>query len=264
MHTTAQNLIEEAAKNLRQAAETGVPCTPVRTLIGETDQSAAYAVQRINNDLKIAAGARVIGKKIGLTSFAVQKQLGVDQPDFGLLLHNMHIPNNGTVPWSECMQAKAEAEVGFVMKAGITDANATEADILAATDYICASIEIVGSRIQNWDIRITDTIADNAAASHLVLGDEKVDPRYFDFTGCSMEMTKNGEVCSQGKGEACLGSPVKAVLWLAKTMIAMGTPLQAGDIVLSGALGPMANAAQGDYFEARVDGLGQVGVHFGH
>jgi 2-keto-4-pentenoate hydratase len=255
--------IEESAKRLRDAATSGIPCNPVRELIGETDQVAAYAVQSINNNLKINAGARVIGKKIGLTSFVVQKQLGVDQPDFGLLLNHMQIENDGIVPWNECMQPKAEAEVAFVMSYGIENENANEQDILDATEYICASIEVVGSRILNWDIRITDTIADNAAASHLVLGDSMVYPQGFDFTGCKMQMLKNGEVCSEGKGEACLGSPVKAVLWLAKTMIKMGTPLQAGDIVLSGALGPMVAASPGDYFEATVDGLGTVGVHFG-
>lgn len=256
--------IQEAADRLRQAASSGVPCNPVRELIGETDQVAAYAVQAANNQLKLNAGAMVIGKKIGLTSFAVQQQLGVNQPDFGLLLSGMQVKDGEIVPWSECMQPKAEAEVAFVMKLDVTDPGVDEAGILQATDYICASLELVGSRILNWDIRITDTIADNAAAAHFVLGSQKVNPAGFDFTGCTMRMTKNGEVCSEGKGEACLGSPVKAVLWLAKTMIAMGTPLRAGDIVLSGALGPMANAAPGDRFEAEVHGLGKVSVVYGN
>ncbi len=255
--------IEEAARRLRDAAKTGILCAPVRELIGETNQEVAYKVQSINNKLKLSNGAKVIGKKIGLTSFVVQKQLGVNQPDFGLLLTGMQILNGGEVPWNECMQPKAEAEIAFVMATGVEDENATEQDILDATEYVCVSLELVGSRIENWDIRITDTIADNAAAAHFVLGDKMVEPHGFDFTGCTMRMTKNGEVCSEGRGEACLGSPVKAVLWLAKTMVKMGTPLVAGDIVLSGALGPMVNASQGDKFETEVEGLGKVSVTYG-
>jgi 2-keto-4-pentenoate hydratase len=158
----------------------------------------------------------------------------------------------------EILQPKAEAEIAFVLNADLTENNYTEADILAATDYVCAAIEIVGSRVENWNIRITDTVADNASASHFVLGDEKYAPTEVDMVNCKMSLNKNGNIVSEGSGAACMGSPVAAVVWLANIMSSLGTPLQKGDIILSGALGPMCAAEANNCFEATIDGFGKV------
>ena len=253
----SQEVIEAAAARLRNAQETGLPCAPVRELIGDSDIAAAYAVQKINNDLRVADGGRVVGLKIGLTSLAVQKQLGVDQPDFGLLFADTEVKNGGGVLASTILQPKAEAEIAFVMKHDLVG-EITEETAMDAIDYVVGAIEIVGSRVLNWDIRITDTVADNASASHFVLGDEKYVPTEVDMVNCKMSLNKNGNIVSEGSGAACMGSPVAAVVWLANTMSSLGTPLQKGDIILSGALGPMCAAEANNCFEATIEGFGKV------
>ena len=254
--------IIQAAARLQNAEQSGVPCEPVRDLIGTDDLVSAYAVQKRNNDLRLVQGHRIVGHKIGLTSQAVQNQLGVDQPDFGLLWDDKEVENEGVISISELMQPRAEAEIAFVLGADLDLESLTTLDIINAVDYALASIEIVGSRINKWDIKITDTIADNASASHWVIGHRPTKISDFDLIGCSMKMTKNGEIVSEGSGKACLGSPLNAVLWLARKMIEMEQPLQKGDLILSGALGPMVPISAGDQFEATIEGLGSVGVSF--
>ncbi len=258
----ATDTIQQLAKQLREAYSTRTACAPLRDVIGVEDLKTAYAIQELNNNLLIEKGARVVGRKIGLTSKAVQKQLGVDQPDYGSLLNTMEILNGDTISVSELMQAKAEAEVAFVLKSDLTEPNLTTAELISAIDYAVASIEIVGSRIENWNIKITDTIADNASASHFVIGHRPVRLENVDLINCQMVMTKNGEKVSEGKGAACLGSPINATLWLAKTMAELGTPLRAGELILSGALGPMVAVSAGDVFVAEFGGLGSVSVGF--
>lgn len=261
MNAERQRGIESAAAALQGAWETGRACAPVRTLLGG-DASAAYAVQHIATQRKLDAGRRLIGRKIGLTSPAVQKQLGVDQPDYGMLFDDMDVPLGSVIPWSRLQQPKAEAEVAFIMGRDLDDERLTTVDVLSAIDYAVASIEIVGSRIANWDIRLVDTIADNASSGLFVLGHELRRLDEFDVVNAAMTMTRAGAVVSTGKGSACLGSPISAVLWLAKTMAKLGHPLRGGDVVLSGALGPMVAVAPGDEFEARIDGLGSVRAVF--
>jgi len=258
----ATDKVQQLAKQLREAISTRTACPPLRDVIGVEDLKTAYAIQELNNNLLIEKGARVVGRKIGLTSKAVQKQLGVDQPDYGALLNTMEILNGDTISVSELMQPKAEAEIAFVLKSDLTEPNLTMAELISAIDYAVASIEIVGSRIENWNIKITDTVADNASASHFVIGHRPVKLENIDLVNCAMVMTKNGEKVSEGKGAACLGSPLNATLWLAKTMAALGTPLRAGELILSGALGPMAAVAAGDVFVAEFEGLGSVSVGF--
>ncbi|MFM1763844.1 MAG: 2-keto-4-pentenoate hydratase [Bacteroidota bacterium] len=255
------DVIEAAAQRLRDAQTQGVPCEPVRTLIGDTDIAAAYQVQQINNALRLAEGGVVVGQKIGLTSLAVQKQLGVDQPDFGLLFADTEVKNGGGVRASEILQPKAEAEIAFVMKHDLTGEITLER-AKAAIDYAVGAIEIVGSRVLNWDIRITDTVADNASASHFVLGDVRQDVNELDLAAVKMQLKKNGEVVSEGMGAACMGNPLFALVWLAQTFADLGTPLKAGDIVLSGALGPMCAGEAGDTFVAEIDGFGAVAFSF--
>lgn len=254
---------QEAAARLMKAAGSGVPCAPVRDILGETDVAAAYATQDIITAERLAKGGRLVGRKIGLTAPAVQKQLGVDQPDFGMLFADMDVMNGGTVPWKEVMQPKVEAEIAFVLGRDLTQEMASTAEVMSAIDYAVVSLEIVGSRIADWNIRITDTVADNGSASHYVLGHQKRRLEDVDLLDCKMTMAVVDKEVSTGMGRACLGSPVNATVWLARKLVETGRPLKAGDIILSGALGPMAPVNPGDHVVANVDGFGEVSVHFG-
>lgn len=256
------NTIETLAQQLRDAYSTRTACEPLRTTIGVEDLEMAYAIQDLNNQLLIKKGARVTGRKIGLTSKAVQAQLGVDQPDFGILLDTMEVLNGDSIAMSELMQPKVEAEIAFVLKEDLPSRKLTTTELLSKIDYAVAAIEIVGSRIENWNIKITDTIADNASASHYVIGHRPVRLENIDLVHSKMEMTKNGEVVSTGIGSACLGSPINATLWLVNKMATLGTPLKAGEVILSGALGPMSSVTAGDTVVANFDGLGSVSVSF--
>ena len=258
-----QKSIKTAAERLRQAAETGQACAPVRELIGLDDLAAAYEVQALNTQLRLAAGARIVGRKIGLTAKSVQTQLGVEQPDYGVLFHDREVLNGAIVPWQALMQPRAEGEIAFVLGKDLPHPDLISADVISAIDYALASIEIVGSRIENWNIRITDTIADNASASHFVLGHRPVRLEHLDLTGCNMSLLKNGVQVSEGLGAACLGSPINALVWLAKTMARLGEPLRAGEVILTGALGPVVAVTPGDRIDCHIDGLGSASVHFG-
>lgn len=247
---------------LAEAARTGAPCDPVRTLLGETDVATAYAAQEIATERRLASGARLVGRKIGLTSPAVQKQLGVAQPDYGMLFHDMDVANGDEVDLARLIQPKIEAEIAFVLGRDLDDARLTSADVIGAVEWVLPALEIVDSRIAGWNIRITDTVADNASSGLFVLGHTPRRLREVDVLGCGMVMERAGEPVSTGIGRACLGSPLNATLWLARTMAAAGRPLKAGDVVLSGALGPMVPVTAGARFEARIDGLGAVSVGF--
>ena len=254
--------IEAAAKRLREATKSGNTCDPIRNLIGETDIEKAYSIQEINTALRMAEGAKIIGSKIGLTSPAVQKQFGITQPDFGMLWEDKEIWNGGEVSIKEIMQPRAEAEIAFVLGKDLNAESITSVDVISAIEYALASIELVSSRIEGWDIRITDTIADNASASHWAVGHKPVRLESLDLINCKMVMEKNGKTASEGKGSDCLGSPINAMLWLAKTMARLGKPMKAGDVILTGALGPMLNVEAGDHFRAEIEGLGEVSVRF--
>jgi 2-keto-4-pentenoate hydratase len=254
--------IATAAERLRRAYDTHEPCAPVRDLIGAADVAAAYAVQERNTKGWLAEGRRIVGRKIGLTSAAVQKQLGVDQPDFGILFEDMASANGEPIPFATLMQPKAETEVALVLEKPLTRERHSIADIVAATAYAVAAIEIVGSRIANWDIRLADTIADNASSGRFVLGPRRVRLADVDLVGCTMVMERRGTQVSSGSGAACLGNPLNAAVWLADIMVKNGRALEAGDVVLTGALGPMVAAEPGDVFDARVEGLGEVRASF--
>lgn len=258
-----KDAIRAAADRLLQAARTGQTCPPVREWIGTEDLAAAYAVQTIQTEQRIREGARIVGRKIGLTAKSVQAQLGVDQPDYGMLFHDREVLNGDEVPWQALMQPKAEAEIAFVLGKDLDDPTLVSVDVISAIDYALVAIEIVGSRIENWNIRITDTIADNASASHFVLGHGPVRLENLDLIGCKMSLLKNDVLASEGTGAACLGSPINATCWLAKTMAQLGSPLKAGDIILTGALGPMVAVEPGDRVNCSIEGLGSVSVHFG-
>lgn len=258
----SNEIIQNAAKRLREAEILKEVCEPIRDLIGAGNVANAYDIQQINTNFRLKSGAKIIGHKIGLTAPVVQKQLGVDQPDFGLLWHDKEVLNGGEISMSELMQPRAEAEIAFVLGKDLDQEIITTVDILNAVEYAVASIEIVGSRIKNWDIKIADTIADNASASHWVIGHQPVKLENLDLINCKMQMTNHGKVVSEGTGKACLGSPINALLWLAQKMVAMKQPLKAGDLILSGAVGPMISAKAGDHFNVTIEGLGSVSVSF--
>ncbi|MDE1180083.1 fumarylacetoacetate hydrolase family protein [Paraburkholderia sp.] len=255
-------LIEEAARALITAAHNRTYIAPLRDTYEQLTVDDAYAIQRINVDRRVAEGRRIVGCKIGCTSVAVQKQLGVDSPDFGMLFDDMGYGDGEPIPSSLLTQPKIEAEVAFVMGRDLRMPNPGQVDVLNAIDYALPALEIVGSRIANWNIRITDTIADNASASAYVLGASPRKLSEFDVHLCGMVMERRGEPVSVGAGAACLGNPINAVVWLARTMATLGTPLRAGDLVLSGALGPMVSVAPGDIVDARINGLGSVRAVF--
>jgi 2-keto-4-pentenoate hydratase len=233
----------------------------VRDLIGAEDVERAYLVQERLVAARVAAGARRVGRKIGLTSLAVQAQLGVDQADFGTLLDDMAVGPDRVVPAGRLLQPKIEAEIAFVLTADITSAAPTLEEVTDAIGTAHAALEIVDSRIAGWDIRIADTVADNASSGMFVLGDAApladIDP-----VGVRMEMDRDGVPVSSGSGAACLGNPLIAVLWLARTAAAFGQPLLAGEVILSGALGPMVPVRPGESYKAHLSGLGSVQVSF--
>lgn len=254
---------QTAAQALRQAAHTGAWIAPLRETYPGLDAQAAYAIQQINVDARLAAGERVVGRKIGLTAAAVQAQLGVNQPDFGTLLNGMNYGDSEPIPWRTLQQPKIEAEIAFVLGRDLAQERPCQADVLQAIDYVQPALEIVGSRIADWNIRFVDTVADNASASAFVLGGQPVRlATAGDLRHCGMALMRRGEPVSTGAGAACLGHPINAVTWLARTMAEMGTPLRAGDVILSGALGPMVAVQPGDIFEARIQGLGRVRAVF--
>jgi 2-keto-4-pentenoate hydratase len=252
--------IEEAARCLWEAGVTRRPCAPVRALIGTDDLASAYVVQKRNIARRIEAGARPVGRKIGMTSAAVQKQLGYDQPNYGTLFAHCEVPNGGTVPADRLLQPRAEAEIAFVLGRGLDREAFTMTDVLRAVDYAVGAIEIVDSRILGWDIRAADSIADNASSGMYVLGHRPRRITDMDLTLCGMVSRLNGRIASVGVGGACLGNPLVALLWLARTLTASGQPLQEGDLVLTGALGTLVPLAGGDHFEAEIDGFGSVRV----
>jgi 2-keto-4-pentenoate hydratase len=255
--------VHKAVAALREAYRTGQACPPLRErLLPAGDVEAAYEVQRAQLAEWVAAGRRIVGAKIGLTNRAVQRQLGVDQPDCGVLLADLAVPDGAEVPLAGLLQPKVEAEIAFVLGADLPDPRVTTVDIILATDHLLPAIEIADSRIAGWDISIVDTVADNASGGRYVLGTRPVRLADVDLRLCGMVLERAGEPVSVGAGAACLGNPLHAVVWLAAHMAKAGTPLRAGDLVLSGALGPMVPATPGAAYEARIGGLGSVRVGF--
>lgn len=254
--------IQQAAEQLRGAAASGKPVAPIRDLISAGGVDAAYAVQEINTRHALDSGRRLVGRKIGLTSLAVQRQLGVDQPDYGMLFSDMDVPEGFPISLDQVIQPKVEAEIAIVVGRDLPHPDLTTAEMIRAVEYVVPAIEIVDSRVANWDIRIWDTVADNASSGLFVLGAVPRKLEALDLRECGMVMEVKGEPISVGAGIACLGSPITAALWLARVMAKVGRPLLEGDVILSGALGPMAGVARGDVVEARINGVGTVRAAF--
>jgi 2-keto-4-pentenoate hydratase len=245
---------------LEHAARSGEPVPPLRDRF-PLDAAVAYAVQAELAARREAIGAVRVGRKIGLTSVAVQRQLGVSRPDFGMLFADMQVPDGGVAPFRSLIQPRVEAEIAFVLGEDLDDHLHVDR-VRAAIAYAQPALEIVDSRIAGWDIGFVDTVADNGSSALFVLGHSKRTLDAFEPRDVEMTMYVNGGVASRGAGSACLDDPLLAVLWLAQTALTHGDPLQAGDIVLSGALGPMVGVRERDSVRASSTGLGDVAVTF--
>jgi 2-keto-4-pentenoate hydratase len=257
--TVDQVAIEEAAAILRKADESRIPVAPVRDLLGtRTDIDAAYAVQELNTARWTAEGRRVSGRKIGVTSKAIQRQVGVDQPDFGTLFADTEYGDGVDIEMCRLIQPRAEAEVALVLEHDLDSAPHGFAEVMRAVAFALPAIEVVDSRIANWDISIVDTVADNASCGLYVLGSRPVPLSRFDARTVPMRMTLDGSEVSTGEGAACLGNPLHAARWLADTLCRRGIPLRAGDVVMTGALGPMVALAAGQTVIAEFGDLGTV------
>lgn len=259
--------IAAATERLAQALETRVPCAAVRDLIGTDDLPAAYAVQQGLVQKRLAAGVTVVGRKIGATSEAVQKQLGVDQPDFGYLLSDMDVSHgtDGTpISMRTLLQPRVEAEVAFRLARDIDvpEEQITIDLVREAVDVALPALEIVDSRIDGWDIEFTDTVADNASSGLYVIGDVGLPLTEIEPRDVVMSLTINGEERSAGTGAACLGDPLEALRWLAVQAARFGDPLRAGHLILSGALGPFVPFAAGDRVTASISGFAPLTVSF--
>ncbi|MFL6023557.1 MAG: 2-keto-4-pentenoate hydratase [Marmoricola sp.] len=267
---TTQEAIQAAVSRLAEAQETGVPCDPVRDLIGTDDLPAAYAVQQGLVQARLAAGARVVGRKIGATSKAVQDQLGVDQPDFGYLLDEMDVsaaaqPGGAPISMARLLQPRVEAEVAFRLAHDIDvpEDEITLDLVREAVDVALPSLEIVDSRIAGWQIKFTDTVADCASSALFVVGTDELPLSRISPIDVVMSLTINGEERSSGNGAACLGDPLEALRWLAVQSARFGDPLRAGQLILSGALGPFVPFAAGDDVVASISGFAPLSVKFG-
>jgi 2-oxopent-4-enoate/cis-2-oxohex-4-enoate hydratase len=256
-------LHEQLAGELYSALQQRQTVPPLRERGLDLTIDDAYAISLGILARRERSGERVIGKKIGVTSAAVQNMLGVHQPDFGFLTDTMHIPSGSTVRISERMiQPRAEAEIALILGRPLSGPGVTPQAVLEATEAIAACFEIVDSRIAQWNIGIIDTVADNASCGVFVLGEERVDPRRFDLAQLKARVWKNGQPLSEGLGSAVQGSPLASVAWLANTLGSYGVTLGAGDIILSGSLVPLEPARPGDRFRTELEGVGSASVSF--
>lgn len=221
----------------------------------------AYRVQMENVGRAVAMGRRISGKKIGLTSEGIQRQLGVGEPDYGHLFAEMECAD-GKVATDQLLQPKIEGEIAFVLREDLTGGKVTASDVRAATDYVVAAFEIVDSRVADWNIRLVDTVADNASSGRYILGETRLPLQDVDLPGVTMKLYKNGALVQQGTGAAVLGDPAEAVAWLANRLWSYGVALKRGEVVLSGAFSAAPEAARGDVFVADFSSFGEVRATF--
>jgi 2-oxopent-4-enoate/cis-2-oxohex-4-enoate hydratase len=255
--------INQCGDELFEAMMKRQTLAPFTQRFTEISIADAYNISQRMIERRLAAGEKIVGKKIGATSQAVQQMLNISQPDFGFLTDSMAYGDAQEIPISELLiQPKAEGEIAFILKKDIIGPGVTNADVLAATDYVVPCFEVVDSRIENWNIKIEDTVADNASCGLFVLGNAAVSPDNFDFVNCEMTVEKNGVLISTGKGSAALGNPVNCVTWLANTLGEFGIGLKAGDVILSGSLVPLEPIQAGDQMRVSISGIGSASVRF--
>nr|WP_257984362.1 2-keto-4-pentenoate hydratase [Neobacillus cucumis] len=243
-----------------EASKESIP--PLTERYPDLTVDEAYQAQLQMIDQKVQTGKNIVGKKIGLTSVAMQKLLGVDQPDYGHLLDSMQVSNKGTIQLDELFQPKVEGEIAFILYKDLTGPNVTAEDVFAATEYIAPALEIVDSRITDWKITLADTVADNASSGLFVLGDERYRVTDIDLPTIEMKLFKNGMLMNTGYGYDVLGHPAKCVAWLANKLFEYNVVLKAGEVILSGALSAAVVAEKGDRFTAGFSHLGKVEVTF--
>jgi 2-keto-4-pentenoate hydratase len=253
---------DELAADLAQAERSRVPIAPLTSAHPDIDVVDAYEIQLINIRQRVAEGARVLGHKVGLSSEAMQQMMGVDEPDYGHLLDEMQVFEDVPVQAGRYLYPRVEVEVGFILAADLPGAGCTEDDVLAATEALVPSIELIDTRITDWKIALCDTIADNASSAGFVLGEGRVSPADIDVKAVDAVLTRNGEVIAEGRSDAVLGNPVTAVAWLARKVESFGVRLRKGDIVLPGSCTRAIDARPGDQFVAEFTGLGSVHLSF--
>jgi 2-oxopent-4-enoate/cis-2-oxohex-4-enoate hydratase len=255
--------INHAGEELYQALVGQYTLAPLTERFTDISIDDAYRISQRMIALRVAAGEVVVGKKIGVTSKPVQEMLGVYQPDFGFLTNGMVFADGADISIQEkLIQPRAEGEIAFRLRADLAGPGVTETDVLAATESIMPCFEIVDSRIKDWQIKIEDTVADNASCGVYVLGQTEVDPRDYDLPNLHMKIFKNGELHSEGLGSAVQGNPLTAVAWLANTLGEYGIPFKAGEIILSGSLVPLIPVVAGDKMSLEIEGLGGCSCNF--
>lgn len=254
----ASAAITAAALALRSARTARQPIAPISSTYGVTDLEQAYAVASVNTAHQLANGRRVVGRKVGLTARAVQQQLGVGQPDFGILFDDMELLNRSAISMQRLLQPKVEAEVAFVLGADLQGPVPSWGQFLCALAYALPAIEVVDSAIADWKIALADTVADNASCGLYVLGDQPLAIGTVPLGELGMTLTRNGCIASVGTGAACLDHPLRAAYWLVCEMLGRGQSMQAGEVILSGALGPMVPVTAGDQIEVHIGALGSV------
>ena len=255
--------ISQAGEELYQALVAQRTLAPFTERFDDISIDDAYRISLKMVDCRVQAGETIIGKKIGVTSKPVQDMLGVYQPDFGFLTDGMVFADGADISIADhLIQPRAEGEIAFRLKSDLVGPGVTEADVLAATESIMPCFEIVDSRIDDWRIKIEDTVADNASCGVYVLGSNEVDPRDFDLPGLHMKIFKNGELHSEGFGSAVQGNPLTAVAWLANTLGEYGIPFRAGEVILSGSLAPLIPVVAGDRMSLEIEGIGGCSCNF--
>ncbi|CAM3207064.1 2-keto-4-pentenoate hydratase [Mycobacterium intermedium] len=253
---------ERLAADLAQAEQSREPISQLTAANPDIDVVDAYEIQLINIRRRVAEGARVVGHKVGLSSPVMQQMMGVNEPDYGHLLDDMQVFEDAPVKTGKYLYPRVEVEVGFILSADLPGAGCTEEDVLAATEALVPSIELIDTRIKDWQIKICDTIADNASAGGFVLGQARVKPGDVDIQGIDAVLTRNGEEIARGRSDAVLGNPATAVAWLARKVESFGVRLKAGDVVLPGSCTFAVDANPGDEFVADFTGLGAVRLTF--
>lgn len=253
---------DELAADLAQAERSREPIAPLTARYPDIDVVDAYEIQLINIRQRVAEGARVLGHKVGLSSKAMQQMMGVDEPDYGHLLDEMQVFEDTPVKAGRYLYPRVEVEVGFILSADLPGAGCTEEDVLAGTEALVPSIELIDTRITDWKIALCDTIADNASSAGFVLGEARVSPGDIDVRAIDAVLRRNGEVIAEGRSDAVLGNPVTAVAWLSRKVESFGVRLKKGDIVLPGSCTRAIDAHAGDEFVADFTGLGSVRLSF--
>jgi len=258
----SDDLRRTVADALRDAERDRSPIPPLRESWPEIDVVDSYEIQLLNIRRRLAVGTRVNGHKVGLSSKAMQEMMGVDEPDYGHLLSDMEVGHGESVPASRYCYPRVEVEVGFVLGETLPGKGCTEEDVIRATEYVAPAIELIDSRVVDWNIKIADTIADNASSAGYVLGPERVRPEDIDLKAIEAVLVRNGEKVAEGRSDAVLGNPVTAVAWLADKVAGFGVTLEAGHVILPGSVHRAIDVRPGDEFVADFDGLGSVRLNF--